>query len=288
MNGKAARETLRHKVYKQLFLRAHGGTTLSTFNRFMIVVILLAVALSVFGTEPTIVRENGRLFIIAEMVFGAIFGLEYIGRVWSVVEAPHTESDFRKRLRYMRSPLAIIDLVVVIASLSPFVFTDAAILRIVRLLRLAALAKFGRFSHALEELRDAVHSRRYELSVTAALAACLVLIGATALYWAEHNVQPEAFGSIPRALWWAVITLTTVGYGDITPITPLGKIFAAMIAIGGVGLVAMPTGILAAAFSETMHKRREEELAAKLEAHVERRVDEEVDRLVEEEERRKK
>lgn len=287
MSASRAKPTLRHKVYCQLFLRAHGGTTLTNFNRFMIVVILLAVALSVLGTEPTIVQANGRLFILAEMVFGAIFGLEYIARVWSVVEEAHEGSDWAKRFRYMRSPMAIIDLIVVIASLSPFVFTDAAVLRIVRLFRLAALAKFGRFSHALEELHEAVHSRRYELSVTAALAFCVVLVGATALYWAEHNIQPDAFGSIPRALWWAVITLTTVGYGDVAPMTPLGKMFAAVIAIAGVGLVAMPAGIMAAAFSEAMHHRRERELTDKLEAEVERRVDQEVDRLVEEEERRR-
>lgn len=283
----AQTETLRHRVYRQMFLRAHGGTTLSNFNRFMIMVILAAVTLSVLGTEPTVVHENGKWFIYAEMAFGAIFAIEYFCRVWSVVEEPHDSSDFSKRVRYMSSPMAVIDLIVVIASLTPFVFTDIAILRVVRLFRLAALAKFGRFSHALQELHEAVHSRRYELSVTVGLAACLMLFGATALYWAEGDIQPDRFGSIPRALWWAVITLTTVGYGDSSPITPIGKILAAIIALGGVALVAMPTGILAAAFSETMHKRREQELAAKLEAHVERKVDEQVDRLVEEEERAK-
>ncbi len=250
--------------------------------------ILLAVALSVVGTEPTVVQENGRFFIFAEMGFGVIFAVEYLGRVWSVVEAPHASSDFSKRLRYMLSPMAIIDLVVVIASLSPFVFTDIAILRVVRLFRLAALAKFGRFSHALEELGEAVHSRRYELSVTAALAGCLLLVGATALYWAEGSVQPDKFGSIPRALWWAVITLTTVGYGDVSPVTPIGKMFAALIALSGVALVAMPAGIMAAAFSEAMHRRRERELAAELEAEVEEKVDVEIERLVQAEEHHRK
>jgi voltage-gated potassium channel len=288
MTEGAARETLRHRVYRQMFLRAHGGTTLSNFNRFMIVVIIAAVALAIFGTEPTVVRGNLRLFIALEMAFGVIFLLEYLGRVWSVVEEPHEGANLAKRLRYMRSPLAIIDLVVVLASLSPFMFTDAAILRVVRLLRLAALAKFGRFNHALEELGEAVHSRRYELSVTVALAGCLILVGATALYWAEHNVQPEAFGSIPRAMWWAVITLTTVGYGDVSPITPLGKMFAAVIAVGGVALVAMPAGIMASAFSEAIHHRRERELADRLAQHVEDRVEEEIDRLVEEGDRQRR
>lgn len=283
-----AKETLRHRVYRQLFLRARGGTTLSNFNRFMIVVIFAAVALAIAGTEPAIVGENLRLFIALEMAFGVIFLAEYVGRVWSVVEEAHEGSNLANRLRYMRSPLAIVDLVVVVASLSPFMFTDAAILRVVRLLRLAALAKFGRFNHALEELHEAVHSRRYELSVTVGLAGCLILIGATALYWAEHDVQPENFGSIPRAMWWAVITLTTVGYGDVAPITPVGKLLAGVVAIGGVALVALPAGIMASAFSEAIHHRREREMADRLAEHVEDRVEEEISRLVEEEDRRRR
>ena len=140
MSARRAKPTLRHRVYCQLFLHARGSHRLSAFNRIMVVVILLAVALSVLGTEPSIVSGHLNLFIAAEMAFGVIFGIEYIGRVWSVVESSQKGTNLAKRIRYIRSPLALIDLVVVIASLSPFVFTDAAVLRVVRLLRLAAAA----------------------------------------------------------------------------------------------------------------------------------------------------
>jgi voltage-gated potassium channel len=106
----------------------------------------------------------------------------------------------------------------------------------------------------MRNLTDAVHSRRYELGLTMGLAVGLLLVGAAALYWIEGDLQPEKFGSIPRALWWAVITMTTIGYGDVYPITPLGKFVAALVAIAGIGLIAMPTGILAAAFSDAMRK----------------------------------
>jgi voltage-gated potassium channel len=248
--------TPREKAYHQLFAHS-GGDKLSAVNRFMVFVILAAVAVTILGTEAAIARPNQLYFIAVEFAFGVIFAVEYVGRVWAYAEEPGEGTALQKRLRFVRQPLALLDLFVVLATLSPFFVSDASILRIVRLLRLAALAKFGRFSKALQELGRALAERRYELFVTMALALMLLLFGATALYWAERDVQPEAFGSIPRALWWAIITLTTVGYGNVSPITPVGKFLASLVALGGIGLVAMPTGIMASAFSEAMQRRRE-------------------------------
>jgi len=249
--------SLRARAYQELFARADNDGKLSATNRFMVVVIIAAVLLTVLSTEAAFRTSNAHLLKPAEICFGVIFGIEYVLRVWAVAEEQGEGSALKRRLRFMVSPMAILDLIVVLATLSPFFVSDAAILRLVRLLRLAALAKFGRFSRALQELGRAVTERRYELGVTMALAGMLLLFGATALYWAEHEVQPETFGSIPRALWWAIITLTTVGYGDASPVTTLGKFLASIVAIGGIGLVAMPTGIMAGAFSDAMQRRRE-------------------------------
>lgn len=278
----------RKRIYHSLFEGTEHHGRLSKTNLVLVVVILAAITVSIIGTEPTISDHHHDLLIGAEMGFGVIFLAEYLMRLWCIAEKPGPGSATRKRLRYACSPLAVLDLFVVVISLIPFFIGNGAILRVVRLARLAALVKFNRFSHAVEEISAVIWDRRYELGVTVGLAWVLLLFGATALYWAEGDIQPDQFGSIPRALWWAVVTVTTVGYGDAAPITPLGKVLASIVALGGVALVAMPAGILAAAFSEAIQKKREREMAAHIEAEVERKVDAEVDRLVAEEKRQRK
>lgn len=247
-----------------MFIGGEHHGRLSVINLFLVIVILAAVLVSILGTEPTIAVPHHELIVRLEESFGIIFLVEYLLRVWCVPEEPGHGSAFAKRLRFVISPMALIDLVVVVTSLAPAFVGDVAMLRIVRLVRLLALAKFGRFSHAVQEISEVVWDRRYELAVTIGLAWVLLLFGATALYWAEGSIQPDKFGSIPRALWWAIVTLTTVGYGDVSPVTPLGKVLASVVALGGVALVAMPSGIMAAAFSEAVQKKRRAEEEAEL------------------------
>lgn len=153
-------------------------------------------------------------------------------------------------------PATWVDIVVLVITFVPLAGLNGQALRLVRLLRILRIAKLGRMSRTFRQLVAAIASRRYELILTMLLAIGLVLAGASLLYWAEGEVQPDKFGSIPRALWWAVVTLTTIGYGDVYPITPLGKVFAGAVAFAGIGLIAMPAGILAAAFSDAMQRER--------------------------------
>jgi voltage-gated potassium channel len=250
--------TLRQKVFHKLFVGTGNSGKFSWVNLSLVVVILAAVAVSIAGTEPVVQENYHELIIGLEMMFGVIFSVEYLARLWSIADSERPGSAWQKRLRFVVSPLAIIDMVVIVTSLLPFFFADVAVLRLIRLLRIIALAKFTRFNHAIEEISLAVWGRRYELIVTISLAWVLILLSAVALFWAEHEAQPEEFGSVLRALWWAVITMTTVGYGDVTPITSLGKVLGGLTALCGVALVAMPAGIMAAAFTDTMQKKREE------------------------------
>lgn len=269
--------SLRETTYHKLFVGAGDSGRLSVVNLFLVVVILAAVAVSIAGTEPMVQEHYHDLIIGLEITFGVVFTIEYLARVWCIADSERPGSAWSKRLRFVFSPLAIIDLVVIVTSLLPFFFADVAVLRLLRLLRIIALAKFTRFNHAIEEISVAVWGRRYELIVTISLAWVLILLGAVALFWAEHEAQPEEFGSVLRSLWWAVITMTTVGYGDVTPITPLGKVLGAGVALCGVALVAMPAGIMAAAFTDSMQKKREaqHQLAVKKQIEkLERRADE--------------
>ena len=152
----------------------------------------------------------------------------------------------------MLSPWSILDLIVIVVSLLPFVIGNASILRMARLARIVRLAKLGRMSDAMTHLTRAVRICKDELILVIALAGAVLIAAATALYWIEGDVQPDKFGSVPRSMWWAVVTMTTIGYGDVFPITPGGKVAAGALAIVGVGLIALPAGIMAGALSQVI------------------------------------
>jgi voltage-gated potassium channel len=247
---------MRRWLYEQLDPAARTEGGLSPINRVVMAVIFVAVTVSVLETESTIVSRSPELFIVIDTIFGSLFTLEYLLRLWAIGENPRF-SGLSGRLRYVITPIALIDLL----ALIPFFLTaglhDAFLLRLVRLLRLLSLAKFGRYSRALQNLWTGITTRRYELLMSLFAAFIVMLITASVLHFAEASNSPESFGSIPRALWWGVATVTKVGYGGAYPVTEIGKIFAALFAIVAVGVVAMPTGILAAAFSDAFQRDRQ-------------------------------
>ena len=248
--------SLRATAYRQLEPSAWPAKGLSPVNLFLVVLIVIAVVEAVLDTEPLIVAGRERYFDTLELSIGIIFLVECVARVWVAPDNPRFAQSRFPRLRYMVTPIAIIDLLAVLPALFTFGGAPSLLLRFFRVLRLLRLAKLGRTSRAWNHIRDAVYERRYEFGLILFLLLVTILMSGSLLYLAEAEAQPDKFGSIPRSLWWAIVTLTTVGYGDAYPVTPLGRVLAGIIAITGVTMIALPTGIFASSFTEAMERRR--------------------------------
>ena len=218
--------------------------------------IFLNVCAAIAETVEPIARELAGAFATFEQFSIAVFTLEYVLRVASCTHDARFSKPILGRLRYALTPMALVDLLAILPAYLPLLFgIDLRGLRILRLMRIFRVLKLTRYSHAMRSLGRALASRREELIVTAVALAFLLVVVSSVLYVAERDAQPEAFGSIPAAMWWGVTTLTTVGYGDVAPVTPLGKVAAAISAVLGIGFFAVPAGILGSAFVE--HVRRE-------------------------------
>ena len=243
----------RSKVYQAL----HGsrGEGLTITQRCVLAAILLGVGLAIIGTEPALPPGWTDAIEHAEVGMGVIFLIEYVARVWSIGEQPE-HAGLAGRLRYMVKPFAVIDLLALLPFLLGLLGGESFVLRIIRMLRLLAISKLIRYSEAMRIVVGAVVERKFELVFALMLAGLMILMASAALYVVEGEKQPEAFGSILRSMWWAVVTLTTVGYGDVVPQTVLGKVFAGVTAVAGIGMIAMPTGILAASFSDGFARAR--------------------------------
>jgi voltage-gated potassium channel len=251
--------SLRLKAYRQLEPAAWPKKGLSPVNLFLVILIILAVFEAVIDTEPTITAGRERLFAKFELGIGIIFLIEYVARLWIAVDNPRFSSFRFPRLRYAFTPIAIIDLLAILPSLFAFAGASTLFLRFFRVLRILRLAKLGRMSRAWEHIRDAFYERRHEFALVLGLLILTVLFSGSLMYFAEGQAQPDKFGSIPRALWWAIITMTTIGYGDTYPVTALGRILGGIIAIAGVLMIALPTGIFASSFTEAMDRQRKKQ-----------------------------
>ncbi len=224
---------------------------------FLITLIILNIIAVILETVDSIYANYKYHFLIFERTSTFIFLIEYILRVWVSIEdvsRQKTLSKFMIRIKYISSWPAIIDLLAVLSGLLPMIFEID--LRILRALRMLRLLKFSRYFKVMNLLLGVLKEERQSFLAAMFLLTIAMLIASTGIYIFEKDAQPDKFGSIPEAMWWAVATLTTVGYGDVTPITAMGKIFGALITIIGIGTVALPSGILASGFSDQLKRRK--------------------------------
>ncbi len=224
-------------------------------NAFIITLIILNVIAVTLETVESIHTPYKRFFHIFDTVSVIIFTLEYIFRVWSSNHDPKYGHSFHGRLKYMRSPEAIVDLLAILPFyIHTIVGLDLRVLRLLRLLRFLRLFRLTAYMKSAKMVKNVFVSRASDLKLSIVLIIILIIMASCLVYFAEHPAQPDVFTSIPATFWWAIITVTSVGYGDMVPITILGKVLTGVITLSGLAIFALPAGIVTAGFLEEMRK----------------------------------
>jgi len=255
---------LKKRMWEILDAAKDGDKVSKTTDVFILCLIFLNVAAVILetvvlqGPEDTPQEALWRKwFFYFELISVTVFSLEYLLRFWACTSDERFKRPILGRIRYALTPSALIDL----AAIAPSILllnVDTRSVRALRLLRIFRLAKTGRYYRSVRTLGRVFLSRKEELAITFSLLVFLLVVTSTLMYFVEHDAQPEEFSSIPATMWWAVATLTTVGYGDVAPITDLGRLFGAVVAIIGIGLFALPTSILGSGFMEEFQENKTE------------------------------
>ena len=244
---------LRDRLYELLEHDHLPYSVGSRFVRLIVCIIVIDVMAMILASVPEFDARFGGLFTVIEIGAVVVFGLEYAARLWSVVgHSPRKLSSSRDRIEYAFSSLGIIDL---LAFLPASIALIAGSRSTLVLLGMLPFFKLVRYSPAMRSLLSALHAERRTLIGCLVILAGAVLVFASLLYAIEHDVQPDKFGTIPHAMWWAIVTLGTVGYGDVVPVTPLGKLVSVFTIVGGLTMIALPVAIISTAFADEVRRR---------------------------------
>ena len=246
--------TLRRRLYLTLEPSEKGGIVERVFEFFLISIIILNIVFIVLDSVAGIREQYDHVFALFEMVSIMLFTIEYILRLYAIVENKQYAHPVKGRLRYSITTMAVIDLLAFLPFYLTFFPLDLRFLRIFRLMALFRLFKIARYLHALNIFKRLLADRKEQLVLSFIFILFVLVIISFVMFYAEHDAQPDKFSSIPATMWWGIATLTTVGYGDIVPITTLGKLLGGLFAMAGVALLALPVGILSSGFYELLHK----------------------------------
>lgn len=237
----------------------------SSFIKLIYGLIILNVITLILESYRELKVSFSDFFYYFELISVIIFSIEYLLRLWtSDLEKSCKGNSFKKRLKFGFSTLGLIDLLAILPFYLPLIFPfDLRILRILRLFRLLRIFKLGRYSKSLNTITCVLKSTKSELAITGFIAFILLVLSSTIMYYFENEVQPEKFASIGHSFWWAIATLTTVGYGDVFPITAMGKVMSGIIALIGIGFIALPTGIISSAFITRIQEQKKKKETCK-------------------------
>jgi voltage-gated potassium channel len=250
---------MKQKIYKLVEKGSHGSKVNLIFDYFIIVLIILNIIAVALDTLTGLPEHFLKIMKIFEIVSIGIFSIEYLMRLY-VSDITHpAKSKVASVLKFMASPFGIVDLLAILPFYVPFIIkVDLRFLRILRLVRFLRVLKISRYNTTLKLIRDVLREKSAEIGMTFFIAFLLLLISGFVMYSVENPVQPDKFPNVFASLWWAVATLTTVGYGDIYPVTTLGKVISGIVAVMGIGLIALPTGIISAGFVEKINHSKTE------------------------------
>jgi voltage-gated potassium channel len=226
----------------------------------LVTLISVNCVFSILESVEDLAIVHGHIFHAFDHLSVAAFSVEYVLRVWTAVEIgqPRYRHPLWGRLRFVFTPMAIVDLVAIVPFyLGFFVEVDLRAMRVLRLLR---VFKLTRYSQAMGIMIDVMRQEAKSISTMLFIFLVILIFVSSLMYMLEHPRQPEVFADIPSAMWWAVVTMTTLGYGDMVPQTALGRILGGCTALIGVGVIALPAGVLASGFSEQLRRRRQEYL----------------------------
>ena len=249
--------TFRQKIHALMFDSAYGGELKGFFDVFIGVWVLISVFAVVLETVASVTYLINIEFVILDTIAVAIFTLELMMRIYSSVEEPGHRNPLTGRVKEFTKPSTFIDFLAILPFFLEVLLRDHLDLRFLRIFRLARLLKLTRGSDATATLFKVIKREWPVMSAAAFIMILLIVLTASLGYLVEHAAQPEKFENIPTAIYWAVITLASVGYGDISPITPIGRAITVIMSLLGIGIFAIPAGLLASAFSDQLHKERE-------------------------------
>ncbi len=249
--------TFRQKIHALVYDSAYGGRLKDFFNVFINVWVLISVLAVVMETVASVSYLINIEFVILDTIAVAIFSVEYMMRIYSAVEEPGHRNPLTGRIKQFTNPSTLIDFLAILPFFLEVLLHHVLDLRFLRIFRLARLLKLTRGSDATGTLFKVIKREWPVMSAAAFVMILLIVLTASLGYLVEHAAQPEKFENIPTAIYWAVITLASVGYGDISPITPIGRAITVVMSLVGIGIFAIPAGLLASAFSDQLHKERE-------------------------------
>jgi voltage-gated potassium channel len=238
-----------------------GGETAAerVFDWGIMTLIVANVAAVILSTVTYLYTQYQSAFRAFKAVSVVIFSTECVGRIWSATAADGYDRAIVGRVRYALRPMVVVDLLAILPFYLGAFFIDLRFLRALRLFRFFRLFKLARYSESVRSFRSVLTDKREEFVISMSVTGLLLVLSSSMMYYFERSAQPEKFSSIPEAFWWGVVTLTTVGYGDVYPVTAGGRVFGAIIAFLGVGLFALPASILASGFIEAADGSTESE-----------------------------